>query len=168
MEDGSVACLLQSDRGVHVLGHRSAGEAADAVERRAAHDGRTPAERRRVQYTAPGLLDVMKECLIVPQLPPAAPTATILIGVDVVVVLRRLDKRDVWIAEVAEQPHKEIPLRDMVAIEKSDEIRGAPLQGVVEIAALGVLVARPCEIAAAQFLRKRPHLRSIPVVENPC
>ncbi len=157
---------VQPDRGVQVLGHGAGGEAADLVQRRAAHDGAAAAEEGCIPGVLAALDDAEEQRLLGPHRTLAVGVA-VLVGVEVEEVLRRLHEGHARVVEVAQRAREEVAPRRVVAVEEGDQLALAVLQRVVEVAGLGVQVVGAGQVAAAEFAGQRRHLGPAAVVEQP-
>ena len=151
---------------MQVLGDRRRGEAADLVEGGAAEHRAAPAEERRVPVILAALDHPEEQRLLGPDHAPLA-RAAVLVGVEVVEVLRRLHERDVRVLQVADGLGQELARRRVIRVEHGEELRGREQQRVVEVARLGVGVDAAGDVPATELGGELAHLRAIAVVEQP-
>src|SRR4029077_3455426 len=138
----------------------------DCIERGASHSCATAAEERGIPVVLSrhyypeekGLLRPNNVCFHV---------MPVLKRIDIVKVLRGLDKSNIRIFEIAECPHEIIGLRHVVGIEYCYEVARTVRKRIVEIAGLGMFIVHPREIFCAELCGKRRHLRAISIIEEP-
>ena len=157
---------MQPDRSLQILGDRAGGEAADRVEGGPPQHRAAAAEERRVPAVLAALDHAKEQRLLGPHQMPARVLA-VLVGVQVVKVLRRLHEGHRGIDEVAQRPGEEIAGGRVIGVEHGDQLGGAVVQGVVQIAGLGVRIGFASQVAAPQLFGQCARLRPIAVVQQP-
>ncbi len=156
---------METDRRVDILGDRLGRDPADIAERRHPDDPAGSAPERRAPAVLAGLKNPVEERLLVEALVAIARGVFERLGV--VEILRRLDESDGRIVEVAERPYEKLGRRDVVGVEDCHEVGLDLLEGVVDVAGLGVVVCRAAQVAGAQRCSEACDLRSVAVVEHP-
>jgi len=90
----------------------------------------------------------------------------VLEGVDVVELLRRLGKSEIFVSKVADEAVDEMGERRVVRVEDGDELGGRVFEPEIDVPGLRMLVALPGEIDAVELLAERLDLGTVSVVEE--
>ena len=104
-----------------------------------------PAKIGQPQLVPARLDDVVEELAFLPVLPVRVVEPG-LERVEVVEGVRRLHEAEPVVVEVADQAGDEVRLGDVVGVEDDEELAVGPLEGVVQVAGLGVPVVRPGDV----------------------
>ena len=91
----------------------------------------------------------------------------VLEGVVVAEVMGCLDQRHRRVVEVADGGVEDVGLGDVVGVEDQDQLAAGVVEGVVDVAGLGVLVGGPGQVAGPEPLGQRADVLTAPVVEDP-
>jgi hypothetical protein len=91
----------------------------------------------------------------------------VLEGLQVVEVLRRLDQGDRLVVEVPDGVGQEVGPRHVVGVEHGDHVGVDDLEGVVQVAGLGVAAIGAPQVAGAEVGGELGDLRPGAVVEDP-
>ena len=162
--DARPALRLEPDRCHHVLGDRAGRESLDVVDRLPPHQCAAPYEVGGVPVIPPRLYQVVEESLLPPDVPFLL-VDTVHEGIDVVEGLRRLHEGDLVVLEVADDPVDEVGERRVVGVEYRDELGRRELEPVVDVARLGVVVRRPCDVDASELTAELLDLGPLAVVQ---
>ena len=123
-------------------------------QRLAPEERRGTAEEGAVPLVEPALDDAVEHLVLARHVLEGLQIAFERVGIDEEV--RRLDKEELAVPrEVADRLLQEVACGSMVGVEDGNEFAGGGRQAVVEIARLGVLVARPRQIVDAKLLAER-------------
>jgi hypothetical protein len=162
--DGAIARGVETDRRMDVLRRRTGQESADRFQRRPAQESAGPAVKGRIISIAAGLNLIEKELLLVQHLP--RQPEIFLIWIRIVEMMGDLHQRDGGILKVAHRSLQQGLDRDMIGVKIDDQFAPCMLQGIIEIAGLGVLIGRPAQVVASEPFGHRPHLGSVAVIQD--
>ena len=144
------AAGMQLAGGLRILGDRGGGEPAHGFQGLAPDQRRRAAEEGAVPEVEPALDRGVEHLDLARHLPEHA--QIVLDRVGIAEEVRRLDQEQALVAEeVGNRVLQDVLGRDVVGVEDEDQVaRGARQRGV-EVAGLGVLVARPRHVDAAEL-----------------
>src|SRR5262249_7014244 len=161
-----VAGFGELRRGGETLGDRARRKTADEVDRGSAQHGAAAAEEGRVVIVLAALDDAEEQRLLGPDRFPFV-RAPVLVGIQVVEILRRLHERDGRIVEIAEGLGEKALRRRVVGVEHGKALGGREEERVVEVARLCAGVVPSRDVATPELGRELAQLRPVAVVEQP-
>ena len=162
---GAPALALQPQRGVRVLGHGFDGEAADALDRRAADHRAGAAEERRVPEIVAVLHQRVEHVAFAGHSGSGGEVSLERIGR--IEMMRRLDQRHALVAHQPAHRHlQEGARRHVVAVEDRDELAVGVAHRVIEVAGLGVVVVGADDVAGTAGFGEVAELAAPAVVQD--
>ena len=160
-----VAPAVQLEGGVRIFGHGFNGNAAHFHQWLAANYGARAAEKRGVPKIVAVLNQAVKQGPFIGHAPKGAQVALKRVGREEMV--RRLQHGAFWIAlKPAHGGFQERARGQVVAVKNGDQLPIGFLQGVVQVARLGVVVVRADDVLHPHFGRKRPKFLAPTIVQE--